>query len=102
MRTLTAGSARDAVRVGRPVDVRGVLAADPGSRAAAGAAAGRRLAAGRPDPRPPPTARYSFTVTPAAPGFSRYRVVRDAGPGRPASVATLPALDVLPRCTPTG
>ncbi|MGH8892511.1 MAG: DUF3152 domain-containing protein [Actinomycetes bacterium] len=92
VRTLTALWDRPAVRLGREATVRGVLAADAGSlvrleRRLSGAwhRSGRTRTAA--------DGSYSFTVTPTRPGFSRWRVVRDADASWPASVLRLPALD---------
>ena len=94
VRDLTAELAREAVRVGGQVEVRGVLAADPGSvlrleqrRDGAWRMAGRAQTA--------TDGSYTFTVTVAEPGFSQFRVVRDAGAAWPTSVATLAPLDVF-------
>jgi hypothetical protein len=94
VRSLTADLASDAVRVGHPVDVQGVLAADAGSElrleqriGGAWRPAGRALTAA--------DGSYRFALTPDQPGFAQYRVVRDAGGGRPRSVATLAPLDVF-------
>lgn len=94
VRTLTAELARDAVRAGRPVEVRGVLAAEGGS---ALHLEERRDGAWRPagDTQTAADGSYAFTVAPAEPGLAQYRVVRDAGAGWSRSAATLPLLDVF-------
>ena len=93
VRTLTADLTDDAVRVGRPAEVRGVLAAAPGSplrlevhRDGAWQPVGRKRTAA--------DGSYTFRVTPTEPGSSRYRVVRDVGPGGPESTAAVGVLDV--------
>jgi len=94
VRPLTARFSRDGVQVGRAVAVRGVLAADPGSWVRLELFRDRRWrVADR--ARTAADGSYSFTVTPTQTGFSRYRVVRDAGVGRPRSVAALPPLDAF-------
>lgn len=95
VRTLTAYFDRPAVRVGRDVALRGVLAAEAGStlrlerrRGGQWQRVDRTRTAG--------DGSYAFTVTPDQPGFSRWRVVRDAGPtgaDEPRTVARLPRLD---------
>jgi hypothetical protein len=94
VRALTAELVPDAVRVGQPVDVQGVLAADPGSELRLEQ---RIDGAWRPagSARTAADGSYRFTVTPAEPGFSQFRVVRDAGATWSRSVATPAPLDVF-------
>ncbi len=94
VRMLTGELVPDAVRVGRPAQVQGVLAAAAGSvlrleqRLDAGwRPVGRTRTAG--------DGSYRFTVRSDRPGFAQYRVVRDAGASWPSSVAALAPLDVF-------
>ncbi|MEO7979523.1 MAG: DUF3152 domain-containing protein [Sporichthyaceae bacterium] len=94
---LTAAYSRDAVRAGRPVEVTGTLVTDPGTVLHLERQEGDRwVPAGR--TRTAVDQSYSFAVTPGAPGFWRWRVVRDACETCPASrrlVAALPRLDAF-------
>ena len=94
VRDLTAELAPEAVRVGHPADVQGILAADAGSVLRLEQ---RRDGAWRPagSAHTAPDGSFRFTVTPDEPGFSQYRVVRDAGATWQRSVATLAPLDVF-------
>lgn len=92
VRTLTAGWARDGVRLGRQATVQGGLAAPPGARLRLERRVGGRwtLAART---RTAADGAYSVRATTSSAGFSRWRVVRRARGDRPALTVRLPRLD---------
>jgi hypothetical protein len=91
---LTAGLRERAVRYGRDARVSGVLVASP----RAVVRLERRVGGRWTEVDRTRTARdqsYAFTVRPTAPGFSRWRVVREQHRGGQRLVAGLPRLDAF-------
>ena len=93
VQTITAALGRESVRLGKEVSVRGSLAPGTGSSTVRleRRVDGRWTRAGR--TAADADGSFSFVVTPDAPGFWRWRVLRGAGPA--AEVRTLPRLDAF-------